>query len=144
MRVRLILLILDNLNIIQAKHVISYLTSIDFKVLIMDFILALLLFAGSIQLRIPCLRKEKDPILLLSTLGVVISAFLFGSIFYVLAQLIGLQLPFLLAILVGIIVSPTDPIIILNLLLKSKTPKLYISPLDNSSLGIFLYLVFIK
>ncbi len=98
-------------------------TNSDFRSLLLDGILSFLLFAGALHVNIDELAKEKWPILLFATLGVLISTIIVGELTFVAAQLIGLELPFLHALLFGALISPTDPIAVMAILKKANIAK---------------------
>jgi len=95
----------------------------DFKTLLLDGILSFLLFAGALHVNLAALAKEKISILLFATLGVLISTAIVGGLVFFSAQLIGLELPFLHALLFGALISPTDPIAVMALLKKANIAK---------------------
>jgi CPA1 family monovalent cation:H+ antiporter len=95
----------------------------DFKTLLLDGILSFLLFAGALHVNLGALAKEKKSILLFATLGVLISTFLVGGLIFFGAQLIGLELPFLHALLFGALISPTDPIAVMAILKEANISK---------------------
>jgi CPA1 family monovalent cation:H+ antiporter len=95
----------------------------DFKTLLLDGILSFLLFAGALHVNLGALAKEKKSILLFATLGVLISTFIVGGLAFFAAQLIGLELPFLHALLFGALISPTDPIAVMAILKKANIAK---------------------
>jgi CPA1 family monovalent cation:H+ antiporter len=95
----------------------------DFKTLLLDGILSFLLFAGALHVNLGALAKEKKSILLFATLGVLISTFIVGGLAFFTAQLIGLELPFLHALLFGALISPTDPIAVMAILKKANIAK---------------------
>ena len=78
--------------------------------------LSFLLFAGSIHIDIRKLLKEKTPILTFASFGILISTVLFGGLFYFGSQLLSLDLPLMVCMLLGSIISPTDPIAVLAIL----------------------------
>ena len=95
----------------------------DFKTLLMDGLLSFLLFAGALHVDIGALAKEKKSILLFATLGVLISTFLVGVLIFLGAQLVGLELAFIHALLFGALISPTDPIAVMAILKEANISK---------------------
>ncbi|WP_432410883.1 cation:proton antiporter [Rasiella sp. SM2506] len=95
----------------------------DFKTLLLDGILSFLLFAGALHVNLGALAKQKKSILLFATLGVLISTFIVGGLIFFVAQFLGLQLPFIHALLFGALISPTDPIAVLSILKKANIAK---------------------
>ncbi len=95
----------------------------DFKSLLLDGLLSFLLFAGALHVNIQDLAKEKWSVLLFATIGVLISTFIVGSAFYFAAEWIGIELPFLHALLFGALISPTDPIAVMAILKKASISK---------------------
>ncbi|TDI77832.1 MAG: sodium:proton antiporter [Bacteroidetes bacterium] len=117
---------------------------LDFKSLLLNGILSFLLFAGAIHVNLEELSKEKWPIFLFATLGVLISTFLVGGLTYGAAQLIGMDLPFIYALLFGALISPTDPIAVMAILKKVNiTPSLGIKiegeSLFNDGIGLVVF-----
>lgn len=98
-------------------------TNSDFRSLLLDGILSFLLFAGALHVNIDELAKEKWPILLFATLGVLISTFIVGGLTFSIAQLLSIELPFLHALLFGALISPTDPIAVMAILKKASIAK---------------------
>jgi CPA1 family monovalent cation:H+ antiporter len=95
----------------------------DFKTLLLDGLLSFLLFAGALHVNLDALAKEKKSILVFATLSVLISTFLVGILTFFSAQLIGLELPFIHALLFGALISPTDPIAVMAILKKANIAK---------------------
>jgi CPA1 family monovalent cation:H+ antiporter len=95
----------------------------DFKYLLLNGILSFLLFAGALHVNLGALAKEKKSIFLFATLGVLISTFIVGGFIYGASQIIGLELPFIHALLFGALISPTDPIAVMSILKKVKIAK---------------------
>lgn len=117
---------------------------LDFKSLLLNGILSFLLFAGAIHVNLEELSKEKWPIFLFATLGVLISTFLVGGLTYGAAQLIGMDLPFIYALLFGALISPTDPIAVMAILKKVNiAPSLGIKiegeSLFNDGIGLVVF-----
>ncbi len=109
-------------------------TNSDFKTLLLDGILSFLLFAGALHVNIDDLSKEKWSIVLFATLGVLISTFLVGGLTFGVSQLLGLNLPFLHALLFGALISPTDPIAVMAILKKANIAKSLGMKIEGESL----------
>lgn len=96
--------------------------SIDFQNVLMNFMLSFLLFAGAIHIDADQLKKEKWPILILSTAGTLISTAIVGVITWLLFTLFHLPVPLIDCLLFGALISPTDPIAVLAILRKARIP----------------------
>jgi Na+:H+ antiporter len=96
---------------------------LDFPALVFHGMLGPLLFAGSLHVDVSALAQARWTILLLATLGVVISTLLVGVAFFYCAGFFGLQIPLIYCLLFGALISPTDPIAALGLLRKAGVPE---------------------
>jgi len=97
--------------------------SVPFEEVLMQGMLAFLLFAGALHVNMKDLSKRWVSILTLATLGVLVSTFVVGTGVYHLAGWLGIELPYIYALLFGALISPTDPIAVLGLLKKAGVPK---------------------
>ena len=97
--------------------------ALDFSGLLMEVMLSFLIFAGAFSTDVKTLGKELGPVLLLSTLGVLISTFLVGGLMYGFFQIVGINIPFIHCLLFGSLISPTDPIAVIAILRKYSIPK---------------------
>ncbi|OOQ59575.1 sodium:proton antiporter [Mucilaginibacter pedocola] len=111
-----------NSNSALSKKAIQLAASVDFKDVLMNFMLSFLLFAGAIHIDANALRKERWPIILLATAGTLISTFLVGGMVYGLFTLFNSPVPFIYCLLFGALISPTDPIAVLAILKEAKIP----------------------
>lgn len=98
-------------------------SSIDFPSVLMGAMLNFLLFAGAIHISMQDLAKQRLPILILSTLGVIVSTFLVGSLMYALLLQLGLNVPYIQCLVFGALISPTDPLAVIAILKKAKIRK---------------------
>lgn len=104
-------------------HLHNLMSSIDFTEVLMGAMLNFLLFAGGIHINIDDLKEQFRPVLIFSTLGVVISTFVVGfGMFYILPFL-GIHLPFIYCLLFGALISPTDPVAVLSILKQANVSK---------------------
>lgn len=118
--------------------------NIDFSKVLLDVMLAFLLFAGALHLDNHRLNVLKRPVFALSTLGVIISAASFGGMFYGITQLFHMHIPLIYCFIFGAIISPTDPIAVGAILKKSNVPsRLHTiisgESLFNDGLGLILF-----
>ena len=97
--------------------------SVNFYNLLMKVMLSFLLFGGSIHIDAAGLKKQAMPVLTFSTIGVIISTFIVGSLFFLTAGLFRLQISFIECLLFGTLISPTDPIAVLGILREANIPK---------------------
>lgn len=106
-----------------STYVSGLVSSIDFPSVLMGAMLNFLLFAGAIHISMQDLAKQRLPILILSTLGVIVSTFLVGSLMYTLFLQLGLDVPFIQCLVFGALISPTDPLAVIAILKKAKIRK---------------------
>jgi CPA1 family monovalent cation:H+ antiporter len=95
---------------------IQLVTSIDFRDVLMNFMLSFLLFAGAIHLDASKLKKERWPVLILSTAGTLISTILVGGMVWYVLHWFSHDIDFIYCLLFGALISPTDPIAVLAIL----------------------------
>lgn len=92
------------------------LEGIDFTEVLMGAMLNFLLFAGAIHIHLSDLREQRTPIMIFSTLSVVLSTVLVGSILYFIFPFVYREVPFIYCLLFGALISPTDPVAVLGIL----------------------------
>lgn len=112
----------------------TLISEIDFTEILMGCMLNFLLFAGAIHVRFSDLKEQRIPVLIFSTVSVIISTFVIGLIFYLVAPLFGINLPFIYALLFGALISPTDPIAVLGILKNAKVSKSLETKITGESL----------
>jgi len=118
---------------------------IDFKTVLLDVMLSFLLFAGALHTNFKQLKVQRWPILVFSTVGVLISTFLVGTMMFYILQLFGLQVNFIYCLLFGSLISPTDPIAVLGILKQAGAPKkletkIVGESLFNDGVGVVVFL----
>lgn len=94
----------------------------DFTELLMGAMLNFLLFAGAVHINMKDLREQRRPIMTFSTLSVVISTFVVGTLVYFI-PIKGLEIPYIYCLLFGALISPTDPVAVLSILKLAKVRK---------------------
>jgi CPA1 family monovalent cation:H+ antiporter len=115
--------VLASLDPRAAAAVRATASGIDFPGLLLHGVLGLLLFAGSLQINVTDIAREKWLILVLATCGVVLSTVIVGGLFFVGTQWLGLGISLLHCLLFGALISPTDPVAVLAILKRAGVPK---------------------
>ncbi len=110
------------------------LARIDFHDSLMIGMLHLLLFAGALHTDLESLLKHKWHILLMATLGVVLSTFFIGFVTYFLLGLLGYSLPLIWCLVFGSLISPTDPVAVLSVIRTLTVPKTLQTKIAGESL----------
>lgn len=118
---------------------------IDFETLLLKVMLGFLLFAGAMHTNFDQLRVQRLPVLVFSTIGVLVSTFLVGTIAYLVFPLIGHHPQYIHCLLFGALISPTDPIAVLGILKKAGVPKkletkIVGESLFNDGVGVVVFL----
>ena len=119
----IILVITGNLFPDTFTHFSNLLKDVDFTEVLMGAMLNFLLFAGAIHINLKDLKEQRGPIIIFSTVSVVISTFVVGGIVFYVTPLLGLPMPFLYCLLFGALISPTDPIAVMGVLKEAKVKK---------------------
>jgi CPA1 family monovalent cation:H+ antiporter len=88
----------------------------------LDGTLALLLFAGSLNVDLTELQQRRFMILLLATAGVIVSTVVFAAGMWAISRLIGAALPLAWCFVLGAILAPTDAVVVETLLRQVKLP----------------------
>jgi len=119
----LVLIGLATAGALDMEWLRSMVQEVDFNKLLMHGILGALLFAGALEINLSDLAERKWSISLLATVGVLVSTVVVGTLTWYAVRLVGLQLPYIHALLFGALISPTDPIAVLSLLKRVGVPK---------------------
>ena len=117
-----------------TKEFFELIRTFDFNEILMGAMLNFLLFAGALHINISDLREHKWPILTYASVSVVLSAFIIAGLFYAVAPMLGIQIPFIYCLLFGTLISPTDPIVVLGILKEAKVPKMIETKITGESL----------
>jgi len=104
---------------------------IDFQSIILHGMLPLLLFAGAFLLDIEQLAREKLAVSILAVAGTLISTFAVAGLMDLLA---GSQLSWLQCLVFGALISPTDPIAVLEMLRRAGVSRPIRAQLAGESL----------
>ncbi len=113
---------------------IGSLGDFGFREYLMDGMLCFMLFAGASKVNMGKFKKNLRAISLLALLTTVLSSFMYGALFYLVATLLKLPMDIWMCILLGCVVSPTDPIAATGILNKIGLSKNVCSVIENESL----------
>ncbi len=102
-----------------GHDVVQFIAGIDFQTTLMDGMLSFLLFAGALHVDWQEMARGRWPILVLSTVGVVLSTLLIGGGFLLLCRAIGFELPAIWCFVFGALISPTDPVSVMSVLKRA-------------------------
>ena len=131
----ILLLTLGNILKIDAlTKFISNLGNFGFEEYLMDGVLCFMLFSGASKVNMRKFKQNLKAVSLLALLTTMISSALYGCLFYLVALLFRLPLDILTCILLGCVVSPTDPIAATGILNKIGLSKNVCSVIENESL----------
>ena len=116
---------------------------IEFSEALLEGMLGLLLFAGALHVSLSDLKREWMVVALMATLGIALSTLIVGIGF---SWLTGM--PFIVALVFGALISPTDPVAVLGVLReanlqKSLETKIAGESLFNDGVGYVVFLVLI-
>jgi len=145
----IIILIVGKTSNSLTESITAVTSNINFSHTLLDVMLGFLMFASAIHFDYKKLKEQRWPVLLLTTLGVLVSAFVFGGLFYLVMQLFPHPIPFINCLLFGALISPTDPISVAAIIRKSKVParlKTIISgeSMFNDGVGLVLFVMILE
>ena len=130
-----VLKILEMTNLVSFEGtVVSNIENMNFQEFLMDGILCFMLFSGASGVNFNRFVKNIKSISLLALLTTVLSSFIYGGIFYLVNLALGLGFNVWLCILLGCIVSPTDPIAATSILKKAGLSKNVSTVIEGESL----------
>ena len=135
---------LGRLGVPAVLRVVEVVRTIDFHTVLMQYMLSFLLFAGAMQLDTRTLGRQRVPVVLMATLGTLISTVMVACGLYLVLPLFRLPLDFIYCLLFGSLISPTDPVAVLGILTKAGLPKaleteIVGESLFNDGVGVVLF-----
>ena len=119
---------------VNIDAVTSLIHTIDFPQLLLHGMLAVLLFAGALHINLDDLKNVRITVITLATVGVLIATGITGILTWYAAHFIGVDLPFIYALLFGALIAPTDPIAVLGILKKAGASKSLYNKIGGESL----------
>lgn len=111
-----------------------FLSGINFHTMLLDGMLSFLLFAGALHVDWAEIQRGRWPILVLSTIGVLVSTALIGGAFYYSSLAFGVGVPFIWCLVFGALISPTDPVAVMGVLKRTQCPPVLQATVAGESL----------
>lgn len=129
-------------------NLVNVITNIKFDNYLLECTLCFMIFAGASKIHFNKFIENMVPISLLAIFTTITSSLIYGGMFYLISMLLGVELNIWICLLLGIIISPTDPIAATGILSKLGLSKSVISTIEGESLlndgiGVALF-VFVK
>ena len=141
--------LLTKFSIIDSEFIIfTSLNKLSLDKLLLEGVLCFMLFAGASKLQFSKFVSNFKSISILSLLTTTINSAIYGAIFYGIARGLRMPIDILTCVLLGCIISPTDPIAATSILNKLGLPKGVSSVIEGESLfndgiGVALF-IFVK
>ena len=131
-----------------AEQITGALRQIDFNETLMHGMLSFLLFAGSLHADVSAFHKKRLAIGVMAIVGTSISTVVVGTAMWFLSQMLGLDLPFIWALVFGALISPTDPVAVLGLFKTVDVPatlqaKMTGESLFNDGVGVVVFTILV-
>lgn len=104
------------------NSVAHLLREFNFTATLLNGMLSFLLFAGALHVDLDRLRADWVPVLLLSTVGVIVSTIAVGFALWTFGMVIGLPIVPIWYFVFGALISPTDPVSVLGVLKEKNVP----------------------
>lgn len=145
----IVILIEGRINGVFHEKMIEIVKQINLSETLLNIMLSFMLFAGSIHVSSLQLKKQRTAVITLSTLGVAISTFIFGSIIYYVFSAFNHSVDYLYCLVFGALISPTDPIAVLGIIKNTNIPReteIVISgeSLFNDGIGVVVFLTLME
>lgn len=118
---------------------------IDFANAILYGMLSVLLFAGALHVDLETLFDRKAPIILMATVGILLSTLAAATFAYFVFGVLGLEVGWRWCLVFGALISPTDPIAVLGIMRHAGAPpeletKVVGESLFNDGVGVVVFL----
>ncbi|GAB4126412.1 MAG: sodium:proton antiporter [Raineya sp.] len=142
-----IVIIIGHFETPVYTYVKNVVDDIDFNKVLFDFMLSFLLFAGASHTDFKTLRENKFQIVMMATVGIMLSTLIIGGFAYlILTLMMGLEVALIYCIIFGALISPTDPIAVLGILVQAKVPKkievtIVGESLFNDGVGVVIFVI---
>ena len=142
----LVLLALGDTALPGVPALVHTLAGVKFDEVLFQGLLSFLLFSGALSVNSRALFAQGGAVVTFALVSTVLSVGLVGVLVYGLLHLAGLAVSWPLALLFGAIISPTDPVAVLDLLKRARVPArlealIAGESLFNDGVGVVLFAV---
>jgi CPA1 family monovalent cation:H+ antiporter len=110
------------------------LAEVNFPATLLRGLLAFLLFAGALEVEFAELIQRKWTILALAGVGTVLSTLFVAATLSLIASLVSEPVPFAWCLVFGALISPTDPVTVLDVLRRVGIPRRFEAVVSGESL----------
>lgn len=117
-----------------SKAITEVVTALDFNQLLLKGMLGFLLFASALGINLSVLEQQRWEIVTLVVFSTLVSTVLVGVGAYAVFALFGWSVPLIYCLLLGALISPTDPIAVLAIFKKLKAPENILVTVEGESL----------
>jgi len=133
-------------GITMDDTVARLLEEMNFTDTLLDGMLSFLLFAGALHVDLDKLRADWVPVLLLSTVGVIVSTLIVGGAMWGIGALLALPVSPIWYFVFGALIAPTDPVFVLGVLKEENVPMSLQATvagesLFNDGVGIVIFVI---
>ncbi|MEO8416258.1 MAG: sodium:proton antiporter [Ginsengibacter sp.] len=140
----IVVLILGRLGDEKSNLLTKLAYDINFSEVLLNVMLGFLLFASALHFDYQKLKALRRPVLILSTLGVLVSTGIFGGLIFAAAYLLHIDIPLIYCFVFGALISPTDPIAVGAIITKSRIPPKLATIISgesmfNDAVGLILF-----
>ena len=147
--VSLVTIILSRIGLANLESLGRVVGSIDFSDVLLHGMLSFLLFAGAMHINLEDLKNVRWSVGVMATVGVIGATFITGALVWQASRVVGLELPYMQALLFGALISPTDPIAVLAILKDSGISRqtytrIGAESLFNDGVGVVLFLTILQ
>ena len=144
----IVVLIIGRIGDEKSNLLTTLAHNINFSEVLLNVMLGFLLFASALHFDYQKLKVLRRQVLILSTLGVVVSTGIFGGLLFGVAYLLHIDIPLIYCFVFGALISPTDPIAVSAIITKSKIPPKLATIISgesmfNDAVGLILFVTFL-